>query len=76
MVEFKLTIGDPKTKKCFQRTVSENAAKSFVGMKVGDTLTYKDELGQEIKLKLFLRKPKFQLQKRIIAILVCRINFR
>jgi small subunit ribosomal protein S6e len=38
MPEFKLTIGDPKTKKCYQRTVSENAAKSFVGLKIGDTV--------------------------------------
>ncbi len=38
MVEFKLTIGDPETKKCFQRTVSENAAKSFIGLKIGETI--------------------------------------
>jgi small subunit ribosomal protein S6e len=36
MPEFKLTVGDPKTGKCHQRTVSENAAKSFIGLKIGD----------------------------------------
>jgi len=36
MVEFKLTIGDPKTGKCFQRTVSENDAEAFIGLKIGD----------------------------------------
>ena len=38
MVEFKLTIGDPKTGKCVQKTVSENAAKAFIGLKIGDTV--------------------------------------
>jgi small subunit ribosomal protein S6e len=38
MVEFKLTIGDPKTGKCYQKTVSENDAKSFIGLKIGDTV--------------------------------------
>ncbi|MBW2966815.1 30S ribosomal protein S6e [Candidatus Woesearchaeota archaeon] len=38
MVEFKLTIGDPKTGKCYQRTVSENDAKSFIGLKIGNTI--------------------------------------
>ncbi len=38
MVEFKLTIGDPKTGKCYQRTVSENAAKAFIGLKIGDSV--------------------------------------
>jgi len=38
MVEFKLTIGDPKTGKCYQRTVSENAAKTFIGLKIGDVV--------------------------------------
>jgi small subunit ribosomal protein S6e len=38
MVEFKLTIGNPKTGKCVQRTVSENAAKAFIGLKIGDTI--------------------------------------
>jgi len=38
MVEFKLTIGDPKTSKCFQKTVSENDAKAFIGLKIGDTV--------------------------------------
>jgi len=38
MVEFKLTIGDPKTGKCVQRTVSENAANAFIGLKIGDTV--------------------------------------
>lgn len=38
MVEFKLTIADPKTGKCMQKTVTDQAAKSFIGLKIGDTI--------------------------------------
>ena len=38
MVEFKLTMGDPKTGKCYQRTVGDPKAKDLIGMKIGDTL--------------------------------------
>lgn len=38
MVEFKLVIGDPKTGKCYQKVVQEDAAKPFLGLKIGDTV--------------------------------------
>jgi len=38
MAEFKLTIADPKTGKCYQRTVGEPSAKNLIGMKIGDAL--------------------------------------
>jgi small subunit ribosomal protein S6e len=38
MVEFKLTIADPKTGKCVQKAVSEPAARSLIGLKVKDTV--------------------------------------
>jgi len=38
MAEFKLTIADPKTGKCYQRTVGEPNAKNLTGMKIGDAL--------------------------------------
>lgn len=38
MVEFKLVIGDPKTGKCIQKTIADQATKSLVGLKVGETL--------------------------------------
>ena len=38
MVEFKLVIADPKTGKCVQKTVSEKAAESFLGFKIGDKI--------------------------------------
>ena len=76
MVEFKLTIGDPKTKKCFQRTVSENAAGSLVGLKIGDTVK-----GESINLEGYeflitggsdfcgfpMRKGILGVRKRILA---------
>ncbi len=76
MVEFKLTIGDPKTKKCFQRTVSENAAKSLIGLKIGDTVK-----GESINLEGYeflitggsdfcgfpMRKGILGVRKRILA---------
>jgi len=36
MAEFKLVIGNPKTGKCYQRTVRDNDAKPFLGKKIGD----------------------------------------
>ncbi|MBR9690194.1 30S ribosomal protein S6e [Candidatus Woesearchaeota archaeon] len=36
-MEIKLSIGDPKTKKCYNKAVSEQNAKFFVGKKIGDT---------------------------------------
>lgn len=38
MVEFKLTIADPKTGKCLQKAVAEQAAKQFLGLKIGDSV--------------------------------------
>ena len=38
MAEFKLTIADSKTGKCMQKSVTENAANSFIGLKIGDTI--------------------------------------
>ncbi|MBW2996009.1 30S ribosomal protein S6e [Candidatus Woesearchaeota archaeon] len=38
MAEFKLTIADPKTGKCVQKTVGGDAAKGFIGLKIGDTV--------------------------------------
>jgi len=38
MAEFKLVIADPKTGKCIQKTVAEQAAKSFIGLKIGATI--------------------------------------
>jgi len=36
MAEFKLVIGDPKSKKSYQREVKDEAAKAFRGLKIGD----------------------------------------
>ncbi len=36
MVEFKLVLSNPKTGKSYQKEVKEPAARSFVGMKIGD----------------------------------------
>jgi small subunit ribosomal protein S6e len=38
MVEFKLTIADPKTGKCAQKVVEGDAAKAFIGLKIGDSI--------------------------------------
>ena len=38
MAEFKLTIADPKTGKCVKKTVEGDAAKSFIGLGIGDTV--------------------------------------
>jgi len=38
MVEFKLTIANPKTGKCYQRTVGDPNSKNLIGMKIGDIL--------------------------------------
>jgi len=76
MVEFKLTIGDPKTKKTFQRTVSENAAKSFIGLKIGDTVKGEaiDLTGYEFQITggsdfcgFPMRKGIVGVRKRILA---------
>ena len=36
MAEFKLTIADPKTGKCLQKTVEGDTAKGFIGKKIGE----------------------------------------
>ena len=38
MAEFKLVIGDPKSKKCFQREVKDDLASSFLGKKIGEKM--------------------------------------
>lgn len=38
MAEFKVVIADPKTGKCYQKEVKEDAAKPFMGLKIGDTV--------------------------------------
>jgi len=38
MAEFKLVIADPKTGKCIQKTVADQAANGFIGLKIGDAL--------------------------------------
>lgn len=38
MVEFKLTIADPKKGKCYQRTVGDPKSKDLIGMKIGEML--------------------------------------
>jgi len=38
MAEFKLVIGDPKSKKCFQREVKDDLATSFLGKKIGEKI--------------------------------------
>ena len=42
MAEFKLVIGDPKSKKTIQKVLSADASKSLVGKKLGET--FKGEL--------------------------------
>ena len=37
-MECKLVLGDPKTGKCYQREVKDDAAKAFVGLKIGDKI--------------------------------------
>ena len=36
MVEFKLNIANPKTKKCMQQAITEPATDSLIGLKIGD----------------------------------------
>lgn len=38
MVEFKLTIANPKNGKSYQREVKDQEAKAFIGKKIGDTI--------------------------------------
>jgi len=38
MVEFKLTIADPKTGKCYQRAVADPKSAELMGKKIGDTI--------------------------------------
>ena len=38
MVEFKLTIADPKTGKCTQKTIEGDAAKNLIGLKIGESV--------------------------------------
>jgi len=45
-MEFKLTIGDAKSKKTYQKSISDDDAKKLVGKKIGDTF-----LGELIDLK-------------------------
>jgi small subunit ribosomal protein S6e len=52
MVEFKLVIGDPKTGKCLQKTVSDKSASTFMGLKIGDNIKGEavDLTGYEFKI--------------------------
>jgi small subunit ribosomal protein S6e len=43
MVEFKLTIADPKTGKCYQKAVADPNSKNMLGKKIGDNIS-----GEEI----------------------------
>lgn len=38
MVEFKLVLADPKTGKCYQREAKDQAAKAFLGLRLGDKI--------------------------------------
>ena len=38
MAEFKLNIGDPKTKKCYQKAITEPATDALIGLKIGDKI--------------------------------------
>ena len=38
MVEFKLVLSDPTEGKSYQKIVQEDAAKPFIGLKIGDTV--------------------------------------
>lgn len=38
MAQFKVVIGDPKTGKCVQKEVADDAAAEFLGLKIGDTI--------------------------------------
>ncbi|MBI5389031.1 30S ribosomal protein S6e [Candidatus Woesearchaeota archaeon] len=38
MAEFKLVIANPSTGNCFQKDIKDEAAKPFLGLKVGDTV--------------------------------------
>ena len=38
MVEFKLSIANPKDGKCVQKVVGEPNAKNFIGMKIGEVV--------------------------------------
>ena len=42
MTEFKLTIGDPKSKKTYQKTISDDDASKLISKKIGDK--FKGEL--------------------------------
>src|SRR3989338_1585362 len=38
MTEYKLVLADPKTGKCYQREAKDQAAKAFLGLKIGDKI--------------------------------------
>ena len=76
MADFKLTIGDPKTGKCYQRTASGNAANIFIGLKIGEIVKGEsvDLAGYEFQITggsdfcgFPMRKGIIGARKRILA---------
>lgn len=77
MAQFKLNIGDPKTKKTLKKEVDQAQAKNFVGKKIGDTI--KGELldlpGYEMQITggsdnagFPMRKDVFGIQRKKVLI--------
>ncbi|MBT5023573.1 30S ribosomal protein S6e [Candidatus Woesearchaeota archaeon] len=53
MVEFKLVLSDPKTGKSYQKEAKDDAAKLFIGKKIGDKIKGEviDLTGYEFEIK-------------------------
>ena len=75
MAEFKLVIGDPKTKKSFQKVVSADNSKSFLGKKIGDKFKGEsiDMAGYEFEITGGSDYCGFPMRKDVPGILRKRI---
>lgn len=84
MAEFKIVIGDPKTGKSVQKEAKDDAAKAFLGLKIGDKINGEvlDLTGYEFEVTggsdyagfPMRRDVPGTLRKRILAVKGIGIN--
>ena len=69
MAGFKLVISDPKTGKSYQREAKDDAAKSLMGLKIGDTVKGEliDLTGYEFELTGGSDHTGFPMRKDVIG---------
>ncbi len=72
---FKLVIGDPKTKKCIQKEISEENAKLFYGKKIGDVIKGEiiDLTGYEFEITGGSNNAGFPMRKDLPGTLTKKI---